>query len=110
MSEQSFLCTYSVKTRDKSTYEEERQAQANADNIRRDIRNVDGWETIDGIETTITGSLYLSGTITQKRAVAKDTIKSKMREIVDEYDAYCDVDIECAFMVDGLGETITFSI
>ncbi|WP_164732817.1 hypothetical protein [Vibrio anguillarum] len=27
MSEQSFLCTYSVKTRDKSTYEEERQAQ-----------------------------------------------------------------------------------
>ncbi|MFW9688593.1 hypothetical protein V3H46_24520 [Vibrio parahaemolyticus] len=100
---------YSVKTRDKSTDKEERQAQANADNIRRDIRNVDGWKTIDGIETTITGSLDLFGSVDRKRAIAEENIKSKMREIVDEYDACLDVDIECAFMVDGLGEIITFS-
>lgn len=110
MSEQNFLCTYSVKTRERSTYAEDRQAQSNADSIRRDIRNIDEWDNVEGIETTFTGCLDLSGTTSQKRAEAKSIIKSKMRKIVDEYDAYSDVDIECAFMVDGLGEMITFSI
>ncbi|MEZ9600611.1 hypothetical protein AB4232_17565 [Vibrio sp. 10N.286.46.A8] len=110
MSEQNFLCTYSVKTREQETLSEEKQAQGNADRIRRDIKDLDEWDNVEDIETTFTGCLNLSGSIAQKRSEAKSIIKSKMREIVDDYDAYCDVDIECAFMVDGLGKIIKFSI
>lgn len=81
MAKQHFLCTYSVKTREQNTLAEQKQAVLE-----------------------ITGS-----TTKEKRESAEELMRTKMREIVDEHKAYRNLDVHCAFIVDGLGEKISFT-
>ncbi|MEI8657060.1 hypothetical protein [Vibrio sp. Hal054] len=79
MAKQHFLCTYSVKTREQDTPAEQKQAEANADKVRHDIRNYYGWSTISDIETTITGILEITG----------NTPKEKERKLKRSFEPKC---------------------
>ena len=108
MSYYHFLFTYSVSPNgdgDKKT--------RIADRVRRKIAEIEeyGWKKLDNVETTFAGKIYLTAVGTQeKREDAEKIVTDVLRKVIDEDDAYSDVWVSVALIVNGLGQYIDFRI
>ncbi len=105
-----FLLTYSVRAQ----YPHIEADVDKADKVRNDIAKLDAynWEKLNDVETTFKGSMYLhQGTTTGKRKGAETQVNDMFIPILkDRESGSLDVVINCAIMVDGLGEAITFDV
>lgn len=103
-----FIFTYSVSPNG----EEERQTRL-ADKVRKKIAEIDkiGWKKLDNVETTFAGDITLNSLeASKKRDEAKSIVEKKIRSVIDEHDAYRDIWVDIALMIDGLGEHMDIRI
>jgi hypothetical protein len=106
MSNHCFLLTYTVKTRDNSY-----SSQEKTDFVRQEMSEIDCWVKLSNVETTFSGYFNLDETIKcNKKNEAKEKIILKIKSILNKYDAFYEVDVQCAIMVEGLGEPISFYV
>lgn len=108
MSTHSFMFTYSVSPNGDSTY-----AEKTADKVRRSIASIHllDWQKLDHVETTFAGYLQLkSFSTTDKRAEALEFVTDQMRSVLLHAEAFNDVWVSVALMVDGLGRHQEFVI
>lgn len=101
-----FQVTYSVHPNGDSEKEEKAAAS-----VRKELRDVPGWKTVDKIETVLVGVMELAApTRDGKRTEAQQIAEKKIKKVVDELDVYSDVWVYVSLMVDQLGPHIEFSL
>lgn len=101
-----FQITYSVHPRGDS-----QKAEKAAASVRRILREIPGWETVDDIETVLVGVLNISAnTKESRRKEAEGIVEKKIQTLVDELDVYSDVWVYVSLMVDQLGSHIKFRV
>ncbi|WP_074939187.1 hypothetical protein [Ectopseudomonas composti] len=103
-----FLFTYSV-----SPIGGDEKAVMLSDKVRKKIADIDEykWSKLDAVETTFAGELYLTATSTDgRRDEAERTVKDVLRAVVDECEAFSDVWVKVALMLDKHGVYIEFKI
>ncbi len=108
MSTYKFLFTYTVSPKDSTATK-----IALADTVRKNIASlkVDEWTKLASVETTFSGVFYLTNsTINGKRTEAEKLVKNTLREVIDKQNAYLQILVDVALMVDGLGEHIEFRV
>lgn len=108
MARYKFILTYSVSP----TVEEDRKIKL-ADKVRRKIAEISksGWKKLDNVETTFAGDITLTSLeVSRKKDEAKNIVEKEVRTVIDEYEAYSDIWVNIALMVDGLGEHIEIRI
>jgi hypothetical protein len=84
-----------------------------ADKVRRDIATMrfSDWNKLDNVETTFVGNLELKlAGVTNKRNEALEVIKGQIETVMRNASGYQDVWVHGAFLVDGLGSQVEFSI
>lgn len=103
-----FIFTYSVSPNG----EEDRKTRL-TDKVRRKIAEIDkiGWKKLDNVETTFAGDITLTSLeLSRKRDEATSIVEKEIRSVIDEHDAYSDIWVHIALMIDGLGEHIDIRI
>ena len=101
-----FQLTYSVRPSGDSD-KEERAAQK----ARKLLKNIDGWFSLESVETTIVGTLKLNSVgVRDKREEAKEKVEERIADILKNYEIFSDVWVNASLMVDTLGEHIEFRI
>lgn len=107
MSTYDFQLTYSVSPCDSDNADDNRAAEK----ARRFLRDIDGWQSLEKIETTLVGKLYLSAlTVAGRRSEAEEEVDTKVRGLLKEHDIFYDVSVYMSLMVDGLGEHIELQL
>ncbi|WP_151707455.1 hypothetical protein [Acinetobacter sp. TUM15064] len=104
-----FLFTYSVSP----VNENLRSHRDSSDDMRRKIAKIKqvSWNKLTLVETAFIGEVYLiRGTTDDKRAEAQDDIYKVIEALLREHQAYAQVRVDIALMVDGLGECIEFCV
>jgi len=108
MASYKFLLTYSVKAHQSTV-----SCQNLADKVRKRIERLDveGWTKLENVETVFSGDISLtSGLISEKIREATKQVKQVFLDQLKNENAYSDVDIYAVLMVNGLGESIEFSV
>jgi hypothetical protein len=101
-----FQLSYSVEKRKET--EASRSAVIQA---RRLLREIEGWETIKHIETTLVGKINLeSDTPNSKRREALELVRGAILDILKNEKIDNDVSFYGCLMVDKLGEYINIEI
>ena len=100
-----FQLTYTITSYSQCENEKAKKA-------RRVIKEIDGWEAVDKIETTVVGeiSFVCYGDNDDKRKKCEDLITEIIKDKFKEEYVYSDTQSYFSLMVDGLGKHITFYI
>ena len=101
-----FQLTYSVRPNGDND-KEERAAQK----ARKLLKNIDGWVSLENVETTIVGTLKLNSVgVRDKREEARENVEETIADILKNYEIFNDIWVNASLMVDTLGEHIEFRI
>ncbi len=105
-----FIFTYSV-----SPYgdDDKPRKTKQADKVRNKIAEIEknGWTKLENVETTFAGDMWLTDDETSKMKDQAETIvKEEIRKVIDEHEAFKDVWVHIALMIDHLGKHMEFSI
>ncbi|EHK4786560.1 TPA: hypothetical protein NJ546_004447 [Vibrio parahaemolyticus] len=109
MSNCHFLLTYSVKAQYPILEDDVKKANK----VRDKIADISQWDKLENVETTFKGSIYLYDfdSIQTKKNDAVKEIKNNFLPILKECQSgRLDVRIDCAMLVDGLGECLMFEV
>ncbi|ELT7225602.1 hypothetical protein [Vibrio metoecus] len=109
MSNYNFLITYSVK----ALFPQYEDDVKKANKVRDKISEISEWDKLENIETTFKGDIYLydSDSLQTKKNKAVKEVKDKFLSILKECQSgRLDVRIDCAMIVDGLGECFIFEV
>lgn len=109
MSYYHFLLTYSVKAQ----YPDIEDDVKKANKVRDKISDISQWDKLENVETTFKGDIYLydSDSIQAKKNNAVKEVKNKFLPILKECQSEkLDVRIDCAMIVDSLGECLIFKV
>ena len=100
MSNHDFQLTYSIpETIDGSSA------------IARDkLRNLQDWQTVGEIDTTLIGQLPHHGIVIEKRKQAEREVKKIIQELLKQSRRHSPLTVHASLMVCGLGEHIRFDI
>jgi hypothetical protein len=104
-----FLLTYSVQSQSSSRRDIEK-----AEQVRRDIAEIDIWEKMPDVETTFRGEVYINYLVDsdlERTELATAHVASVLEPLLEDAQATeDDVVIHCVMMVTGIGEAFAFRI
>jgi hypothetical protein len=106
MATYDFQLTYSISPFGDSVNKESKAKEA-----RRLIKKIDGWESVDEIETTLVGKISFSAIgDNEKRKKGQSIIENEIRTLFRSEDVLNDTRSYFSLMIDGLGKHIEFNM
>lgn len=110
MASKIFMLSYTVTHKDKDTYTEDEQSKKHANEVRRQILNLQcGWKKHREAETTFTGTMAISG-YGSKVSEAKQNVAEQILPILEAVPAKYKPLVTFVLLVDDLGQVVTFAL
>lgn len=102
----NFQLSYSISPYGTSNEKDRKAAEA-----RKIIKEIEGWESVNNIETTLVGTIDLYGTSREdKRNKGLNEVKGEIEALFERENVLDFTHSHFSLMIDGLGEHITFSM